>query len=129
MYTAEDVYRIVSEFRDLANECEILMRVADEDINEADKAFGDIRHYCELNYPVERHDKTRVCQLIKQYSDQRRRAKNFKEVLTPLSEFIKLKDVSRGIGTMANSTRKKHDFINSDRRYEPRILNELFKGE
>lgn len=68
-------------------------------IADCDKAICDIRHYCELNYPLKPKQKTIVVKLLHNYSTKRREAKDTIAVLKA-----------------------------GERKYTPRILNALFMG-
>lgn len=124
-----EVARIVGEFRDLIKDIKSDANICSETINEADKAFGDIRHYCELKYPVKRSSKTKVCRLIHDYSLERRIAKDYLEVITPLVEYLEgHPGLVNDIGRIANQINKTSSFVNSERKYVPRVLEDLFKG-
>lgn len=118
---------IVDDFRKLLNEVESLKNMIVEDIKEGDLAFGDIRHYVELNYPTERSEKTKVCQSIKEYMDSRRQAKDAFEVLKP---FLEMHEANRKLNTIvgkcANEMIAAQKRKESDKVYRPRILSELF---
>ena len=77
LYTTEQVYEITEAFFKMLNELQTEVSVNQTNVNEADKAFGDIRHFCEFNYPTERKKRTSVCKLIRDYSKQRRESKDF----------------------------------------------------
>lgn len=121
-----DNITLLNEFRNLIKEVKQLESIYEAEINEMDKAFGDIRHFCELDYPVERKGKTKVVKLIKECSDRRRKAKDNLEILKPLIAYIDahpkfVQDIGAVANEMKNIERKQHGRI-----YRPRILKELF---
>ena len=121
---------VVDEFRKLCNELNTTKNILEEEVLEADKAFGDIRHYCELHYPTTRSGKTKVCRLIKELSDRRRAAKDALAVLAPLIEFLgENPKLCNEFGKIANGMRKQLNQIEGERHYNPRVLKELFELE
>lgn len=120
------IITLLNEFRNLIKEVKQLESIYEVEINEMDKAFGDIRHFCELDYPVERKGKTKVVKLIKECSDRRRKAKDNLEILKPLIAYIDahpkfVQDIGAVANEMKNIERKQQGRI-----YRPRILKELF---
>lgn len=99
------------------------------EIKEADMAFCDIRHKCEIDYPKNRSTRTKICRLMKEYSVRRRNAKETLEVITPLVRFLdKNTHASNLIGQMANETRKALENTRRSKVYKARVLPELFEG-
>lgn len=130
MYTKEQAVEIVNSFCDLVKDLKSELSIREAAVNECDKAFGDIRHFCELSYPTERKKRTQVCRLLKQYSDQRREAKDFIDVLTPLNDFFKSNpNVAQLLARANNLMKKEQAHTLGERKYAPRILNDLFKEE
>lgn len=128
--TNEEIVEIVGKFRDLLKDVKTEYQVQSDIVNEADKAFGDIRHKCELEYPTSGKGKTQICRLMNQYSKQRRMAKERMQILEPLVEFAnKNGAIVNNIGNVANSMNKELKHIQSEKKYAPRVLTELFKGE
>jgi hypothetical protein len=72
-FDCDAAVKTAAEFKKLLNEAHSILRMCDEEINEADKAFGDIRHYCELKYTSDRKKRSDVYKLIREYSIRRRR--------------------------------------------------------
>lgn len=125
--TNEEIVKIVDDFRNLVKTATEEMKIQSEIINEADKAFGDIRHKCELDYPSTNKGKTQVCRLINEYSKQRRTAKERMQILLPLVEFInKNGTIVNNIGNVANTMNKELKHLQCEKRYSPRVLTELF---
>ena len=88
MYTQNEVVEIVTRFRDLIKTIQEDARVNESIIQESDKAWGDIRHYCEFKTTARRPKKTQLFRLIGSYGRQRRQAKNFLQVAQPLLDFM-----------------------------------------
>ncbi len=106
-YDYERAAAIINAFRDLVMEIKSIDNACQTEIKEADMAFCDIRHKCEIDYPKNRSTRTKICRLMKEDSVRRRNAKETLEVITPLVRFLdKNTHVSNLIGQMANETRK-----------------------
>lgn len=127
LYTTEQVYEITESFFKMLNELQSEVSVNQTNVNEADKAFGDIRHFCEFNYPTERKKRTSVCKLIRDYSKQRRESKDFLSVAEPLLK--EKKDLQLALGKAIPEMRKAYKVIENERHYNPRVLNDLFKED
>lgn len=116
--------KTVEDFRDLVKDVEQRVSICEAEIVEADKAFGDIRHYCELEYPTMPSKRTKVCQLIKEYSERRRRAKDELEIIKPLAEMLKkYPNLKTSICTVYNQM---NNVNRGSRYYNPRVLKDLF---
>lgn len=128
MMSQDEIIETMERFRNLINEADSIVKQCEMDINEADKAFGDIRHYCELNSGIESTKKTKICKLIRDYSARRRRAKDTLAVIGGLAELLK-KDNSMkyNVCKVVNDAKKSWRFISGERRYTPRVLDELFE--
>lgn len=126
-YTLEEIVKVLSEFKDVMNYIRQNQSVWDSTVQECDKAFGDIRHYCELQYPTERKDKTKVVKLIHDTSVLRRQCKDYLEVLNPLfeSDLLDMKQINN-IAHVINQIKKNQD---KQRVYKPRVLEDLFVGK
>ena len=127
MYTTKQVYETTEAFFKMLNELESDISINEASVKEADKAFGDIRHFCEFSYPTERKKRTEICKLIRDYSKQRREAKDFLSVAEPL--LVVRKDLCIGINKVISNMRKAYKDIENERHYNPRVLNELFKED
>lgn len=127
MYTKEQICEIVTNFQNLVKELGTIRSCCEATVNEADKAFGDIRHYCEFDYPTERKKRTKVCKLINQYSKERREAKDLLDVTESLSNLVDTNFINR-MGKIANETKKALGKTEG-RSYAPRVLNELFEDD
>lgn len=127
MYTTKQVYETTEAFFKMLNELQSDISVSEANVKEADKAFGDIRHFCEFSYPTERKKRTEICKLIRDYSKQRREAKDFLSVAEPLLEVKK--DLCIGINKVIPNMRKAYKDIENERHYNPRVLNDLFKED
>ena len=124
-YSADDVNRITKDFVNMVKYLRNNETYFSSVVNECDKALGDLYHYCELQYPTTRSGKTKVVSLIRDISTTRRKAKDILELVEPI---LKL-DVSyvSDLGRVSNSINKSYTklYIN-ERRYIPRVLNDLF---
>lgn len=128
----KEIVDIIHRFRDLTVEAQSIAEQCEMTIKEADKAFGDIRHYCEFNKSIDARTKTKICRLMREYSEKRREAKDTLEIISALNEYISQnREFVSNIGYIWNTTNKKWKFVNSERVYVPRVLEELFerKGE
>lgn len=130
MYTQNEVVEIVTKFRDLIKTIQEDARVNESIIQESDKAWGDIRHYCEFKNTARRPKKTQLFRLIGSYGRQRRQAKNFLQVAQPLLDFMdKQPNFVKNIGTVANEMNKALKFVEGEHKYVPRVLTDLFEEE
>lgn len=129
-FDCDAAVKTAAEFKKLLNEAQSILRMCDEEINEADKAFGDIRHYCELKYTSDRKKRSDVYKLIREYSIRRRRAKDIKSLLEPLGLWSATNVTAReNLFKTINVMQKELNYINGDKKYAPRVLDELFKEE
>lgn len=128
-YDYERAAAIINAFRDLVMGIKSIDKACQTEIKEADMAFCDIRHKCEIDYPKNRSTRTKICRLMKEYSVRRRNAKETLEVITPLVRFLdKNTHASNLIGQMANETRKALENTRRSKVYKARVLPELFEG-
>ena len=131
----KNAVRVVNEFKDLLNSLKTTLNICDLEITEADKAFSDIRHLCELDYPNTHKGKTEVCRIIRETSLSRRIAKDTEEVLKPLVDFLEISSLKsfnstnqfiQALSKTANEMKKAENKVTNTRVYKPRVLNELF---
>ncbi len=126
----EKAVETAQEFKKLLNNAKQIMSMCEAEIVEADKAFGDIRHYCELHYSSDRKKQREVCKLIHKYSNQRRFAKDVQAIMQPLADFVESAGQAKGnLEFCINNMKKELNRINGERVYVPRVLNELFKED
>lgn len=98
-------------------------------IADCDKAICDIRHYCELNYPLKPKQKTIVVKLLHNYSTKRREAKDTITVLKEFNDFlVSNKTTINKLNKIKCSMHSQLERISGERKYTPRILNALFMG-
>ena len=68
--------------------------------------------------------------LIREYSIRRRRAKDIKSLLEPLGLWSATNVTAReNLFKTINVMQKELNYINGDKKYAPRVLDELFKEE
>lgn len=125
-YSAEDINRITKDFVDMVKYLRNNETYYGSIVNECDKALGDLYHYCELYYPTTRSGKTKVVSLIRDISTIRRKAKDILELVEPI---LKLDtSYTNELGRVSNSINKSYNKLYiSERRYTPRVLEDLFK--
>lgn len=130
MIDIKEAARTIEAFRKLVNDIEQEIKLCGDEINECDKAFGDIRHCCEINYPLTPSQKTTICKVMREFSKRRRAAKDRQYVLEPLLEHMAHdKYFKNDIGKMANEIKRRLEFVTSERKYVPRVLDNLFDKE
>lgn len=127
-YTKENVVKIVEDFKDLIVALEMERRIRYDAVHESDCALGDIRHFCELNYPTERSKRTKICQLMRDISKKRREDKDFLDVTQPLADFLS-NNFKVNLSKTTNNMKKALVKTQGERVYVPRVLNDLFKKE
>ena len=119
---------VAQEFKKLLSGAKQVMAMCEAEIQEADKAFGDIRHYCELHYSSDRKQHRKVCKLINEYSKRRRLAKDIEAVVRPLADFAEFEPRAKGqLEYIVNSMAKELKRVEGERVYVPRVLDDLFK--
>lgn len=124
-YSLEEIVETLAKFKEVMNYVRQNHSVWDSTVQECDKAFGDIRHYCELQYPTQRKDKTKVVRLIHDFSIKRRQCKDYLEVLAPLFESSLVEEKQlMNVNRIINQIKKNQD---KNKKYMPRVLEELFK--
>lgn len=124
-YSLEEIVEVLANFKEVMNYVRQNHSVWDSTVQECDKAFGDIRHYCELQYPTQRKDKTKVVRLIHDFSVKRRECKDYLEVLAPLFESSLVEEKQlMNVNRVINQIKKNQD---RNKKYMPRVLDELFK--
>lgn len=130
MKTLEEAVKILTDFKELMNDLDTTIKSNEQTVNMADKAFGDLRHYCEFHYPTKRSDKTKVVRLMNHYSVERRKAKDAINALSPLMKVkIAYKPAFENLNRAINEANKEFQKTLGERKYAPRVLDELFKGE
>lgn len=127
-YTKENVVKIVEDFKDLIVALEMERRIRYDAVHESDCSLGDIRHFCELNYPTKRSTRTKVCQLMRDISKKRRDDKDFLDVTQPLADFLS-NNFKVTLSKATNNMKKALVKTQGERVYVPRVLNDLFKKE
>lgn len=127
-YTKENVVKIVEDFKDLIVALEMERRIRYDAVHENDCALGDIRHFCELEYPTERSMRTKICQLMRDISKKRREDKDFLDVTQPLADFLS-NNFNVNLSKATNNMKKALVKTQGERVYVPRVLNDLFKKE
>ncbi len=127
-YTKENVVKIVEDFKDLIVALEMERRIRYDAVHESDCSLGDIRHFCELNYPTKRSTRTKVCQLMRDISKKRRDDKDFLDVTQPLADFLS-NNFKVNLSKATNNMKKALVKTQGERVYVPRVLNDLFKKE
>ena len=128
MVDYKEVVRVVDDFRNMVKQMESVQNILEDTIVESDKAFGDVRHYIELkDVAMTRHEKSVVCRALKDASNERRKAKRAKEVLTPMFEFLSThKSFVSDIGKLANDLKKSKQKVEAPHSYKVRVLTDIF---
>lgn len=120
-------YINTDKFRQLINSAKEAANIYNAEIIEADKALGDIRHYCEFNHPISRKKETEICRLMYEYSVRRRVAKDALDVLTPLLNYLNENPkICNDIGRITNEMKRAVARVEGERKYNPRVLTDLF---
>lgn len=128
MIDYNEVVTATIQFRDVVKKMESLQNILEDIIQESDKSFGDIRHYIELkDTTMTRHEKTVVCRAMKTVSNERRKAKNAKDVLTPMFEYLSShKQFMSDMGRLANDLKKAKEKVEKPHAYRVRVLTNIF---
>ena len=121
---------IINKFRKLLRDLPNIQKRISDTIHDADSAFGDIRHKLELDYPTTRKERTAICKAIKDYSIERRKAKNEENVVKELYDLsVKYPKLANDLDDIAGKMNKAIKDIEKDRVYHVRILNNMFGDE
>lgn len=129
--TQETFLRTVTEFRNLTVKLQKYDEILSADISECDRAFGDIRHYCEFN-DIDVLRAGLIYERLRSYGIRHRKCKDMRCLIEPLVEFIKTdKAFINNIGRITNEMNKQYKNNNSDRVYTPRVLDiqKIITGE
>ncbi len=127
--TIDEVITTVENFKKLINFMQQNVKFWDEEISRADKSFTDIYHFCELRYPTERAEKTKVCKLIHDIATVRRQYKDLKQLYDVLRrmEFIENPNKTNKFNEVCNQVISKgREIIENKRQYKTRELHELW---
>jgi hypothetical protein len=92
-----------------------------EGIDYCNKVFCDARHYIELEYPKTREGRTRICQIIRDSSRDRREYKDLLDVLEPIIQLIDAGKCAR-IYEISNKISRRNAQL-SNRTYTPRAVD------
>ena len=123
-----EAVRIINDFRRLIRTLEANRSMMEAEVLEADKAFGDIRHFIE-NKKTDPKKRTKLVKLMKEFSDQRRRAKDGLAYTDALMKFLQEeKNLDQRLGKVASDMTKVRNNMDG-RVYHPRVLKELFEEE
>ena len=128
-FTIGEVITTVENFKNLINFMQQNVKFWDEEISRADKSFTDIYHFCELRYPTERTEKTKVCKLIHDIATVRRQYKDLKQLYDVLRrmDFIENSNKANKFNEVCNQVIVKgREIIENKRQYKTRELHELW---
>ena len=123
-WTKEELINALSDFKEAILFIKQNKGVWYSTVGECDKAFCDIRHQIENNYPTDRASRTKACQLIRDYSKKRREAKDMMLIFTELAELSE-KD-TQNLCRIINQAKNKYAYTESDRIYTNRIIENLW---
>ena len=128
MIDYNEIVDATDNFRNALKQLESVQNQLDSIITEADQKIGDCRHFIELkDTAMSRHEKSVVCRAIKEATIERRQAKQAKDVLTPVFEYLaKNKAFLSDIGKLANDLKKAKNKAEMPHMYRVRVLTELF---
>ncbi len=125
--TEGEIVKAFDDFRDAVMYIQKNKKVFEDTVRECDQAFCDIRHYCELSYPTNKSKRTKICQLMRDYSIKRRNAKDMLQVISHADGMQERKPLFlTDIYRIANEMKKEKDKVESERFYRPRVLTELW---
>lgn len=128
-WTQEELVRAVHDFHQAVLYIDHNRGVWEGIVKECERAFCDVRHYCELFYPTNPAKRTDVCQLLRDYGHRRRKYKDLLNVTEPMWR-IKEQLYNAGLYREANKMDKLHESTKEgNRSYVPRELPDLFKEE
>ena len=128
MVSYDEIVKVTDDFRNAIKQLDSIQSQLEMIITDADRAFGDVRHYIELkNDAMTRHEKTVVCKALKNASKERREAKKTKEVLTPMFEYLSThKSFMSDMGKLANDLKKAQSKVDAPHAYKVRVLTDIF---
>lgn len=129
-WTRDEIVQAVKDFKEALVYVQSNYSYWNNVVQDCDKAFGDIRHYCELQYPTRRKNRTKVCQLLRDYSIERRKYKDLVQVTKPIFEISENMDnkSKNFLFTQIKEACKLNEQTQPGTRYyRPRIVTELFE--
>ncbi len=112
---------IILAFRDMVVSLNSLHDQLTANVNECDKEFCDIRHYCELNDEASEEQKCYLYELIQTVSRKRRKSKDMLYLIEPLLGLAS-SDYINNLGRVTNETVKRLKRNESERIYTPRVI-------
>ena len=123
----QQIRKTFDDFRKIIRQMDSQANQWSDEVKECDKAFGDIRHYCEFNR-LDRATKTKVTKLITDYSARRRIAKDNLIVLDQFIAYSRSHLPSLNeLDKIAGDMKKQAIYVEGQRVYNPRVVTELFK--
>lgn len=127
-WTEDELLAAARTFKDAMQYIETNAGIWSDIVNECDKAFGDIYHYCELKeYPLTGAEQQQICDLIHDYSQKRRTYKDLLAATEPL--LLWYKSVSKSYFQQQINEASKIQAKEATRLYYPRVLHELFQDD
>ena len=122
--------KALDDFRKSLREMETIRNTLNTIIHEADSAIGDCRHKIELDYPTTRKERTAICKTIREYSIERRKAKNAEQVLNELFAFAdNHKQLINELDNLYGKMKKAKESVEKEKTYKVRVLHNLFGDE
>ncbi|MBP2656238.1 MAG: hypothetical protein H6Q73_3807 [Firmicutes bacterium] len=124
----KEARNIADEFSRITREVPGSIKFYLDEKNICDKAISDIRHFAEFN-KTDRTTDRKLIRTLREYSKRRREADDNIKILKPLAEFIDNNSVALNrLDQLRGEMKKMAQYVESDRVYKPRILEELFEG-
>lgn len=120
----------LNAFRKSLRDMDTIRNTLNTIIHEADSAIGDCRHKIELDYPTTRKERTAICKTIREYSIERRKAKNAEQVLNELFTFAdNHKQLINELDNLYGKMKKAKESVEKEKTYKVRVLTEMFGDE
>lgn len=122
--TKEEILQTITNFYKVMNYIYNERLVWFENVGNADKAISDIRHAVENDYDGNNGDK--YIELLYLTTKERRANKDLQELFLPVFNVWK---ESRELQRAIENMEKYYQIMQEGRKYQPKVLHELFEEE
>lgn len=128
-YSLQDIYEISNDFKDMMVYLTNSLNNWDKEIEIRDKACIDLMHFIEFNPKVTLTVKTEIWKKFYTIREERRFYKNLIQVINSYRTLITDKKRMNGFFSTVNNLNKEYKIVTGERKYVPRVLDNLFKEE
>ncbi|CVK18503.1 hypothetical protein [Sporomusa sphaeroides] len=126
--TPSEIRKLTDDFASVVRTLPAALKSLEEEYSLSDKAICDIRHYAEFNKTTRTEDR-KLIRLLREWSRRRRNADDAIRIIKPLSELVaKNNPFFNELDRVRGEMKKRSNYVESERHYNPRVLHDLFGG-